>query len=76
MDDVGSMPAGYTTFMTLKLLNQIERVLHQDFRHVRKKVQLAMKNNPKSVTLLDALKQQEQFNKCKRIPPDYESGER
>jgi len=61
---------------TLKQLRQIDKVLYEDFQEVRERVQRAVRRCPKIVTLANALKQQEKFNKCKRIPPDYESGER
>lgn len=47
---------------TLKQLRQIDKALHEDFREVRERVQRAIENCPKTVTLADALKQQEKFN--------------
>ena len=64
--------------MTMQFIQHIDHLISKDtdFRKARQRIKRAMKDLPKSVTLADALKQQEKFNKCKRIPPDYESGER
>jgi len=47
---------------TLKQLRQIDKVLHGDFQEVQERVQRAVRSCPKTVTLADALKQQEKFN--------------
>lgn len=50
--------------MNMQTLYHIEKTLSRDpgFRRVRKRIRAALKDNPKSISLEDALLQQKQFS--------------